>query len=102
LDLWDKQAGAFARAFADGTVTFRAVLLEQNRSRGHGFRISLQGICAVPRLFGRFLQFVINGRIVLRRRAGWWFVRTSRLRKSNGERKEQHANSQSRDSGFHL
>src|SRR6267143_3237327 len=76
------------RATARGvTMTFGAVLFEENGAGSNGFWIVLQRICTVPRSFGCLLQFCIDGRIVFGSCADGRRVGIPALRKNNRHRK---------------
>src|SRR6266849_4986461 len=56
------------------TMTFGAVLFEENAASSNGIRIVLERISALPRLFGSLLQFRVDCRIVFGRCADGRFV----------------------------
>src|SRR5216683_1854736 len=56
------------------TMTFGAVLFEENAAGSNGIRIVLERISALPRLFGSLLQFRVDCRIVFGRCADGRFV----------------------------
>src|SRR5882762_10154239 len=78
------------------TMTFGAVLFEENGASSNGVWIVLQRICAVPCLFGCLLQFRVDGRFVCGRCADGRFVGILALRKNNGHHKKRSANGKCR------
>ncbi len=69
-------------------MTFRAVLLEENGSGSDGVWIVLQRIGAEACFFRSFLQFRVDGRIVLGRCRGGRFAGIRALRQDDGNRKQ--------------
>ena len=83
-------------------VAFRAVLLEKKGAGSNGVGIVLQRIGAVPRFFGRLLQFRVDGGIVFWRCLRGRLVGIPALCKENRHCKKGSANRKRRGNGFHL
>ena len=78
------------------------MLFEQNCASSNGLGVILQRICAIPRFFGRLLQFGVDLRIVLGRSTGRLFIWIRVLREKNRHRKKGSANRECHNDSFHL